>query len=52
MTQGDFDLAARLGVKQPALIWMLRQFRLLAHLCGLRFATKRSSFPQWGTGAE
>lgn len=41
-SQKDLDLAARFGVKQPALVLMLRQFRLLARLCGVRLATKRS----------
>jgi hypothetical protein len=42
-SQSDFNFAARFGVKQPALVWMLRQFRLLARLCGRRFAIKKSS---------
>ena len=40
LTQADFEFAARFGVKQIGLVWMLRQFRILAKLCRLRLATK------------
>ena len=35
LTQLDFDFAASYGMHQPALVWILRQLRLLARLCGL-----------------
>jgi hypothetical protein len=33
LTQKDFDFAAQFGVRQPGLVRLLRQFRLLARLC-------------------
>jgi hypothetical protein len=33
LTQVDFDFAARFGVRQPGLVRLLRQLRLLARLC-------------------
>jgi Uncharacterised nucleotidyltransferase len=40
LTQLDFDFAAGYGVHQPVLVWILRQFRLLARLCGLNLVTE------------
>ena len=42
--QQDFDFAARFGVEQPALVWMLRQFRLLAKLCGLDLGARKAAY--------
>jgi len=36
LTPKDFDFAAQYGVERRGLVWILRQLRLLAGLCGLR----------------
>jgi hypothetical protein len=35
LISADYEFAARFGVHQTALVWALRQFRLLARLCGV-----------------
>jgi hypothetical protein len=40
LTYIDFDFAAGYGVHQPALVWIVRQLRLLAQICGLRLSTE------------
>jgi Uncharacterised nucleotidyltransferase len=40
LTNFDFDFAAGYGVHKPALVWIVRQLRLLAELCGISIATE------------
>jgi hypothetical protein len=39
----DYVFAGRLGVHQTGLVWVVRQCRLLARICGLNLATKTAS---------